>query len=84
VRVLKKVTSSKNYLNLSKTYRRLSRRTIFLRPWVLTTSKAEEDIFHSYALGASSLITKPVSLEGLVELMKAMGQYWIEFVELPS
>jgi len=51
---------------------------------VLTTSKAEEDIFRSYDLGASSFITKPVTFEGLVELMKAMGQYWIEFVELPS
>ncbi len=51
---------------------------------VLTTSKAEEDIFRSYDLGASSFITKPVTFEALVELMKAMGQYWIEFVELPS
>ncbi|MGH8625049.1 MAG: response regulator, partial [Gammaproteobacteria bacterium] len=51
---------------------------------VLTTSKAEEDIYRSYDLGASSFITKPVTFEGLVELMKAMGQYWIEFVELPS
>ncbi|MGH6635471.1 MAG: response regulator [bacterium] len=51
---------------------------------VLTTSKAEEDIYRSYDLGASSFITKPVTFEGLVELMKVMGQYWIEFVELPS
>lgn len=51
---------------------------------VLTTSKAEEDIYRSYDLGASSFIIKPVTFEALVELMKAMGQYWIEFVELPS
>lgn len=51
---------------------------------VLTTSKAEEDIYRSYDLGASSFITKPVTFEGLVDLMKTMGQYWIEFVELPS
>jgi CheY-like chemotaxis protein len=51
---------------------------------VLTTSKAEEDVYRSYDLGASSFITKPVTFEGLVELMKAIGQYWIEFVELPS
>lgn len=49
---------------------------------VLTTSKAEEDIFRSYDLGASSFIVKPVTFESLVELMKAMGRYWIEFVEL--
>ncbi len=51
---------------------------------VMTTSKAEEDIFRSYDSGASSYITKPVTFERLVDLMKALGQYWIEFVELPN
>jgi two-component system response regulator len=51
---------------------------------VMTTSKAEEDIVRSYDLGANSYITKPVTFERLVELMKVMGRYWIEFVELPS
>lgn len=51
---------------------------------IMTTSKAEEDIFRSYDLGANSFITKPVTFERLVELMRALGQYWIEFVELPS
>jgi CheY-like chemotaxis protein len=50
---------------------------------VMTTSKAEEDIFRSYDSGASSYITKPVTFDRLVDLMKTMGQYWIEFVELP-
>lgn len=51
---------------------------------VMTTSQAEEDIFRSYDLGASSFITKPVTFDRLVDLMKALGNYWIEFVELPS
>jgi two-component system response regulator len=51
---------------------------------VMTTSKAEEDIFRSYDLGASSYITKPVTFDRLVELMRTLGHYWIEFVELPS
>jgi CheY-like chemotaxis protein len=51
---------------------------------VMTTSKAEEDVLRSYDLGASSYITKPVTFERLVELMKVLGRYWIEFVELPS
>ncbi len=51
---------------------------------VMTTSKAEEDIFRSYDLGASSFITKPVTFDRLVELMKTLGQYWVEFVELPE
>lgn len=51
---------------------------------IMTTSKAEEDIFRSYDLGANSFITKPVTFERLVEMMKVLGQYWIEFVELPN
>jgi CheY-like chemotaxis protein len=51
---------------------------------VMTTSQAEEDIFRSYDLGESSFITKPVTFDRLVELMKTMGQYWVEFVELPD
>jgi len=51
---------------------------------VMTTSKAEEDIYRSYDLGASSFITKPVTFERLVELMRTLGQYWVEIVELPE
>lgn len=51
---------------------------------VMTTSAAEEDIFRSYDFGASSFITKPVTFDRLVELMRALGKYWVEFVELPE
>lgn len=50
---------------------------------VLTTSKAEEDIFRSYDEGVSGFITKPVTFEGLVEAMRTLGRYWFEIVELP-
>ena len=50
---------------------------------VLTTSKAEEDIFRTYDLGVNSYIAKPVTFEGLVEVVKAIGQYWVCIVELP-
>jgi CheY-like chemotaxis protein len=50
---------------------------------VLTTSKAEEDIYRSYELGANSYITKPVTFASLVEVMKTLGKYWFEIVELP-
>lgn len=50
---------------------------------VLTTSKAEEDIYRSYDLGANSFITKPVTFSALVEVMKTIGKYWFEIVELP-
>lgn len=51
---------------------------------ILTTSKTEEDMLKGYDLGAASYLTKPVTFQGLVEMMKALGKYWIEFVELPT
>ncbi|TRY32941.1 response regulator [Aliiglaciecola sp. M165] len=50
---------------------------------ILTTSVQEEDMLKGYNLGAASYIAKPVNFEGLVELMKTLGKYWVEFVELP-
>lgn len=50
---------------------------------VLTVSKADEDIIRSYDIGANSYITKPVTFAGLVEIIKALGIYWFEVVELP-
>jgi len=55
-----------------------------IRPIVMTTSKAEEDILRSYRLAAASYITKPVSFEGLVQIIQALGRYWFEIVELPD
>ncbi len=51
---------------------------------VLTTSQAEEDIARSYNLGANSFITKPIEFQTLVQVMKDVGRYWFEIVELPN
>jgi CheY-like chemotaxis protein len=51
---------------------------------VLTTSRADEDICRSYDLGVNSFISKPVSFEGLVAVMKTLGKYWFEIVALPQ
>ena len=51
---------------------------------VLTTSQAEEDIYRTYDLGVNSFITKPVMFESMVGVMKALGRYWFEIVELPG
>ncbi len=50
---------------------------------ILTTSKAEEDIIRTYGLGVSSFITKPVTFDGLIDVVKAIGHYWVEIVALP-
>lgn len=50
---------------------------------VLTTSKTEEDVIRSYGLGVNSFITKPVSFDALVNVIRDLGRYWLEVVELP-
>lgn len=51
---------------------------------VLTTSKAEEDIARTYDLGVNSFITKPVTFAGLLSAVKALNDYWLNSVQLPS
>lgn len=51
---------------------------------ILTTSKAEEDIIRSYKLGSNSFITKPVTFSGMLDVVRTMGRYWLEIVELPD
>jgi CheY-like chemotaxis protein len=51
---------------------------------VLTTSRAEEDIYRSYQLGVNSFITKPVSFEALVDTMRTVSKYWFQIVKLPN
>jgi CheY-like chemotaxis protein len=51
---------------------------------ILTTSREDQDILRTYDLGANSYITKPVTFEGLVAVMKELKTYWLEIVELPE
>ena len=55
-----------------------------IRVIVLTTSKAEEDILRSYDLSAASYISKPVTFDALVDVIRTLGKYWLEIVELPE
>jgi len=50
---------------------------------ILTTSKADEDVYRSYDLGVNSYIVKPVTFEALVDILQTIEKYWIEIVELP-
>jgi CheY-like chemotaxis protein len=50
---------------------------------VLTTSSAEEDIVRTYDLGVNSFISKPVTFDGLANVMTTLACYWFELVELP-
>jgi CheY-like chemotaxis protein len=50
---------------------------------VLTTSAEEDDVFYAYRLGVSSYISKPVTFDGLVNVVKVIDAYWNDTVELP-
>ena len=51
---------------------------------IMTTSRTDEDIVRAYRLGANSYITKPVTFPALAEVVKIIGLYWTEIVELPD
>ncbi|MFQ5817727.1 MAG: response regulator [Terriglobia bacterium] len=50
---------------------------------ILTSSKGEEDILKSYNLHANAYVTKPVGLEQLIHLVKAIEEFWLMVVKLP-
>lgn len=51
---------------------------------VLTSSRAQEDVVRSYELGVNSYIQKPVTLEGIVNVIKDIEHYWLGVVVLPN
>jgi two-component system, chemotaxis family, response regulator Rcp1 len=50
---------------------------------VLTTSRAEQDVLHSYELQANCYITKPVDLEQFIHVVKSIEDFWLTVVTLP-
>jgi two-component system response regulator len=55
-----------------------------IRVVVMTTSSADEDISRTYDLSASSYITKPVTFDALLDVIRVLGKYWLEIVQLPE
>jgi CheY-like chemotaxis protein len=51
---------------------------------VLTTSGMQDDVDLSYALGANSFISKPVTFDELVNSLKILGDYWFQVAKLPG
>lgn len=51
---------------------------------ILTVSKDEEDIFKSYNFHANCFITKPVDLNQFLNVVKAIEDFWLTIVKLPS
>ena len=50
---------------------------------VLTTSQDERDIRTTYDLHANCFVTKPVTLNDFVAVLKAIEGFWFQLVKLP-
>ncbi|WP_309569584.1 response regulator [Deinococcus sp.] len=50
---------------------------------VLTTSRAETDIWRSYDLHANAYIPKPVSIGEFVDVVRILGNFWFQKAALP-
>jgi two-component system, chemotaxis family, response regulator Rcp1 len=51
---------------------------------VLTTSRADQDVFRSYELQANCYITKPVDLEQFITVVRSIEDFWLSIVTLPN
>jgi len=51
---------------------------------VLTSSNDAPDVRRAYDLGANSYLVKPVSFDGLMEMVKTLGLYWLVFNHAPD
>ena len=50
---------------------------------ILTTSKNQDDIFHSYDLHANCYITKSRNLSQLFQIIQSIEKFWFSTVTLP-
>ena len=44
---------------------------------ILTPSSESADVSRAYDLGANSYLVKPVEFEGLLEMLRNLGIYWL-------
>ncbi|GAB4455747.1 MAG: response regulator [Armatimonadaceae bacterium] len=50
---------------------------------IFTTSEDDADVVGAYAHGANSFITKPITFEGLVSVMREIQHFWFDTAKLP-
>ena len=58
-------------------------RTRLIPVVVMTSSKEDQDLVQSYALGANSYVRKPVDFTEFLEAVKVLGIYWLMLNQPP-
>ncbi|HLP40228.1 MAG TPA: response regulator [Fibrobacteria bacterium] len=58
-------------------------RTRYLPVVVLTSSKEEQDLVRSYALGTNSYVRKPIDFDEFTKAVGFLGLYWLLINESP-
>lgn len=51
---------------------------------VLTSSTQGVDVQRAYELGANTYLTKPVGIDGLIEMVRTLGLYWFVTAQRPT
>jgi len=51
---------------------------------ILTTSQSEDDIAEAYSLSANCYVAKPVDLDEFLDVVRAIDDFWLTLVKLPS
>jgi CheY-like chemotaxis protein len=50
---------------------------------MLTSSREESDLIHSYQLGVNAYVVKPVGFEAFMDAVKQLGAFWALYNEPP-
>ena len=51
---------------------------------VLTSSREEADLLHSYKLGVNSYIVKPVDFDQFIKVVQELNLYWLLINQIPE
>jgi DNA-binding NarL/FixJ family response regulator len=50
---------------------------------MMTSSREEQDLLHSYQLGVNAYVVKPMKFQDFVEAVRQVGAFWGVINEVP-